>query len=211
MSEVADVEATLARLELALGEPAAAEVRAILEEAVGGEWSLVAADWMTNMGERSPLPIVQLALKLRVGAAIRGEPPALSPPMWLAAAHGLARLLLRADRDRAERELAALPPALRRHRLREGARQVRAAVGSNPSPEVLARLSRAWTHVDRRIRLHALAATRRPASRAARGRSAARRPRRRCRSPGRRSSSDDPDPDAAGSQSRATEGRLSWR
>jgi hypothetical protein len=193
--------AVVAALELALGEPAAAEVRTILEEAAGGEWCLVAADWMENMGQHSPLPIVRLALRLRAGEAISAEALGVSPLTWILAAHALVGELLRADRDRAERELAELQAAERRRRLKEGARRVRAALSDDLPPQVradvLARLKRAQKNVDRRVRWHARRLAGPASARARRSTSRRRLAGGRCRSPGRPSGPDDPDLDGA--------------
>ena len=80
-------------------------------------------------------------------------------PQELLLAHRLVRLLAKADRDRAERELAELPRAERRRRLNEGHRRNLAAINANAPAgiraDVAARLERARARVTRRVERYA--------------------------------------------------------
>lgn len=185
-----------------LGAQKAETIRAVLEDASGAEWPLVLADWVEHMGAAAPLVIVRVALVIRSGETIPDEALAALPPAWYLLAVKVAASLERADRDRAERTLAELPPAQRRRELREGHRRNLAAIRSTTSAplraNLTARLEQAHRQVARRVERHARrlipSGSLRPARATAHGRPRRRErsARRRARAPTRRNAEGEP-------------------
>lgn len=145
-------ERAIEELERAGGPVDAATIRAVLEDACGGQWPTVVDDWMTNMGPRSPAVIVYLALRLRAGTTLSAEACAVLPPEWVAAAYTLNAQLTAADQRRNEHMLALLPRRERGRRLDDGYRRLVGAAGASPvDADVLAMARRARRRVGRRV------------------------------------------------------------